>query len=135
MRATIGFCVCAVVVVGCQRLSPTEQKFIGQWTSCSMDACALYAFVADHSFTLSLWEGNRPDGELIVAAKGKWRVDHNELVMDTQETAGDEGKGIERWKFVELKPDKLIFAGDNIMHRYPKPNASNQALERTNEEK
>jgi hypothetical protein len=113
-----------------------EEQVLGKWALCSMDLCALYQFLPDHSFTVSLPTGNQPDGDLFVAGDGTWHVVATEFVIETQwrQLVPDEprrAREVQRWRIVHVSRDELVFDDDIRLRRCDEPKAPNQAMQRT----
>ncbi len=100
-----------VVVVGCQRTSPTEEKIIGTWEFTGLDATGRVVFRRDHQVIDLFLEGDGPNARWIPTSWGKWRLEGNEIVTDQEMLVGDYSpseRQLGRVPIREFEQDKLV---------------------------
>lgn len=73
-----------IAVVGCQRVTRTEEKIIGLWEFTGLDATGRVVFRRDHTVVNLFRDGSDPNAKWAPTAWGTWRLEGNEIVTDEE---------------------------------------------------
>jgi hypothetical protein len=73
-----------LLLIGCHRLSPSEQKIVGAWSNTGLDAVHYYVFEANRSLSVLAPEDDSENAKLLRVGSGSWRVAGNDLVTEIQ---------------------------------------------------
>ena len=76
-------------MVGCQRVTPAEERVIGTWEFTGLDATGRVVFRRDHKVVDLFTDGDGPNARWIATFWGKWRLEGNEIVTDEETLVGD----------------------------------------------
>ena len=113
----------AAVAIGCQRLSPEEEKVVGTWEFTGLDFTNRVVFHRNHR-SEELYA--REDSLLAkisfwaAMSRGTWKLEGDAIVTDEQVIVGPQPRErrVTRIKILEFLPDKLVREGNpDAFHR------------------
>jgi hypothetical protein len=95
MNALLTFALAILGVTTCYALSPAERAIVGTWVEYGMDYTTYYHCHSDHSLVAVSPTGPDRKPPPVVVAKGTWRVEGNDFIMEFAPFVDSHGR--ERW--------------------------------------
>lgn len=81
VRTCLAFAIC-LLMVGCYRLSPDEEKVIGTWEFAGSGTTGRVVFRRDHTVVDLFPENKKPNARWEAVASGKWWLEGDTIVTD-----------------------------------------------------